>query len=63
MDPDADEAVAWERLKELQREIENRPLKAPDADADAVALYQAQLLVERARGLVRAIRARMPPAV
>jgi hypothetical protein len=61
MDPDVDEAVAWERLKELQREIENRSLKAPDADA--VALYQAQLLVERARGLVRAIRARMPPAV
>ena len=61
MDPDADEAVAWERLKELQREIENRPTKAPDADA--VALYQAQLLVERARSLVRAIRARMQRAV
>jgi len=61
MDPKVNEDVAWERLKEMEREIENRPLKAPDADA--VALYQAQLLVERARGLVRAIRARMPPAV
>jgi hypothetical protein len=45
----------------MEREIENRRLVAPDADA--VALYQAQLLVERARGLVRAIRARTRPAV
>jgi hypothetical protein len=28
-----------------------------------VALYQAQMRVERARALVRAIRARMRPAV
>ena len=61
MDPKGDEAVAWERLKELQRDIEDRRRLAPDADA--VALYQAQLLVERARGLVRAIRARMGAAV
>jgi len=57
--PDAD--LAWQRLMDIQREIENRRLTAPDADA--VALYQAQLLVERARGLVRAIRARRRPAV
>ena len=56
-----DEAMAWERLKELQRDMEDRRRMAPDADA--VALYQAQLLVERARGLVRAIRARMRAAV
>ena len=55
-----DEDVAWQRVKDIAREIENRPLTAPDADA--VALYQAQLLVERARALVRAIRARMRPA-
>ena len=55
------EDVAWERIKDIEREIENRRLTAPDADA--VALYQAQLLVERARGLVRAIRARARPAV
>jgi hypothetical protein len=61
MDPELDEDVAWERLVDMQRQIENRRLAAPDADA--VALYQAQLLVERARGLVRAIRARMRPAV
>jgi len=61
MDPEVDEAVAWERLKELQRDIEDLRRTAPDADA--VALYQAQLLVERARGLVRAIRARMRAAV
>ncbi len=61
MDPHLNEDVAWERLKDMQREIESRRLTAPDADA--VALYQAQLLVERARGLVRAIRARMRAAV
>jgi len=55
-----EEDVAWQRLKDIAREIENRTLAAPDADA--VALYQAQLLVERARALVRAIRARMRPA-
>lgn len=60
MHPDMNEDVAWERLKDMQREIENRRLTAPDDDA--VALYQAQLLVERARGLVRAIQARMRPA-
>ena len=60
MHPDVDEDVAWERLKDMEREIEERERTAPDADA--VALYQAQLLVERARGLVRAIRARMRPA-
>ena len=60
MDPDTNEELAWERLKDIQREIESRRLVAPDADA--VALYQAQLLVERARGLVRAIRARTRPA-
>jgi hypothetical protein len=61
MDPQMDEDLAWERLKDIQREIETRRRAAPDANA--VALYQAQLLVERARGLVRAIRARMgPPA-
>lgn len=54
------EDVAWERLKDMEREIEKRRRSAPDADA--VALYQAQLLVERARALVRVIRARMPPA-
>jgi hypothetical protein len=61
MYPDLDEDLAWQRLMDIQREIENRRLTAPDADA--VALYQAQLLVERARGLVRAIRARMRPPV
>jgi hypothetical protein len=62
MYPDMNKDVAWERLKDMQREIENRRLIAPDADA--MALYQAQLLVERARGLVRAIiRARTRPAV
>ncbi len=61
MCPDMSEEVAWERLMDMQREIENRRLTAPDADA--VALYQAQLLVELARGLVRAIRARMRQAV
>jgi len=61
MYPEMNEDVAWARLKDLQIEIESRRLTAPDADA--VALYQAQLLVERARGLVRAIRARMRPAV
>jgi hypothetical protein len=55
------EDVAWERLKDMEREIENRRQTAPDADA--VALYQAQLLVERARAVVRAIRARMGPAI
>jgi hypothetical protein len=55
------EDVAWERIRDMEREIENRRQVAPDADA--VALYEAQLLVERARGLVRAIRARMRPAV
>jgi hypothetical protein len=55
------EDVAWERVRDMEREIENRRLLAPDADA--VALYQAQLRVERARGLVRAIRARKRPAV
>jgi hypothetical protein len=58
---DMNEDVAWERIKEMEREIECHRLVAPDADA--VALYQAQLLVERARGLVRAIRARTRPAV
>jgi len=61
MHPVLDEELAWERLKDIQLEIENRRLTGPDADA--VALYQAQLLVERARGLVRAIRARRRPAV
>jgi len=61
MHPDIDEDVAWERLKDIRREIENHRLTAPDADA--VALYQAQMRVERARALVRAIRARMRPAV
>jgi len=62
MYPDMKEDVAWERLKDIQREIENRRLTAPEADA--VTLYQAQLLVERARGLVRAIiQARSRPAV
>jgi hypothetical protein len=60
INPDTSEELAWERLREMQREIENRRATAPDADE--VALYQAQLLVERARGFVRAIRARMPPA-
>jgi len=60
MDPDVDELEVWRRLKEAEREIENRSVTAPDADA--VALYQAQLLVERARALVRAIRARRSPA-
>jgi len=60
VDRDADELEAWRRLKEMEREIEYRSVTAPDADA--VALYQAQLLVERARALVRAIRARMRPA-
>jgi hypothetical protein len=61
MHPDMDEEVAWERLKDMRRQIENHRLTAPDADA--VALYQAQLRVERARARVRAIRARMRPAV
>jgi hypothetical protein len=61
MDPEVDELAAWQRLREMEREIENRRATAPDSDA--VALYQAQLLVERARALVRAIRARMSPAV
>ncbi len=61
MYPDMNEDAAWERLKDMEREIEDRRRTAPGADA--VALYQAQLLVERARGLVRAIRARMRPAV
>jgi len=61
MHPDMDEDAAWERLNGMRREIESRRLTAPDADA--VALYQAQLRVERARALVRAIRARMRPAV
>ena len=60
MDPEVDELVAWQRLKDIEREIENRRATAPDADA--VALYQAQLLVERARALVRAIQSRRRPA-
>ena len=51
--------VAFERLKDTQRDLENARRWATDADV----LYQAQLLVERARGLVKAIRGRMRPAV
>ncbi len=58
MYPYMNEDVAWERLKDIQREMENRRLMAEAGQSELV--YLGQLLVERARGLVRALRSRRP---
>lgn len=50
------EDMAWERVKDLQREIENRRLMGETSRAET--LYLAQLLVEGARSFVRVLRAR-----
>ena len=49
-----DEDAAWQRLIDAQRELENSRLAA--AASPEQTLYRAQMLVERARALVRALR-------
>ena len=48
------EDLAWQRLVDAQRDVANSRLTAGAEQAQT--LYLAQLLVERARALVRALR-------
>ena len=54
MPSETDADAAWQRLIEMQREVEDSRLMAGAAPEQTV--YLAQLLVERARALVRALR-------
>jgi hypothetical protein len=60
MNEQYNEEMAWRRMLDLQREMENRRLVGDDNLPDTI--YLAQLLVERARSFVRAVRARRRPA-